>query len=125
MEIPGYNNIRDDHPSKTKRETVCFYYKNTLPFKLINIKYLQECISFEIKIREKCCKFICLYRSAIQTNNEFEFFLKTFELILDKVHEENLFMISLLGDFNQKSNNWCKNYTTLHEGSVIDACCSE
>ena len=30
-------------------------------------------------------------------------------------------MISVLGDFNAKSNNWCKNDITSHEGSMIDA----
>ena len=49
LEIHGCNIIRNDHPSNTKRGAVCVYYKNTLPFKLINIKYLQECISFEIR----------------------------------------------------------------------------
>ena len=41
----------------------------TLSFKLISIQYLQECISFEIRIGEKCFKFICLYRSPSQTND--------------------------------------------------------
>ena len=52
LEIPGYNMITKDHPSNTKRGGVCVYYKNksTLPFKLINIKYLQECFTFEIRI---------------------------------------------------------------------------
>ena len=43
-----------------------------------------------------------------QTNDEFESFLKNFELSVDKIHEDNPFMISVLGDFNAKSNNWCK-----------------
>ena len=30
-------------------------------------------------------------------------------------------MISVLGDFNAKSNNWCKNDITSYEGSMIDA----
>ena len=30
-------------------------------------------------------------------------------------------MTFVLGDFNPKSNNWCKNDTTSHEGSMIDA----
>ena len=29
-------------------------------------------------------------------------------------------MISVLGDFNAKSNNWCKNDITSHEGSMVD-----
>ena len=40
LEIPGYNIIRKDHPPNTKRGGVCVYYKNTLPFKIINIKYV-------------------------------------------------------------------------------------
>ena len=35
LEIPGYNIIRKDHPSITKRWGVYVDYKNTLPFKLI------------------------------------------------------------------------------------------
>ena len=49
LKIPSYNIIRSDEPSNTKRGGVCLYYKITLPFKLINIKYLQDCISFEIR----------------------------------------------------------------------------
>ena len=30
-------------------------------------------------------------------------------------------MISLLGDFNAKSNNWCKNDITSQEISIINA----
>ena len=47
LEIPGYKFIRNDHSSSTKCGGVCVYYKNTLPFKLIDIKSLQESISFE------------------------------------------------------------------------------
>ena len=94
--------------------------KNTLSFKLVNTKHLQECITFEIRIGRKCCKSICLYRSPSQTNDEFESFLKIFELTLDKIHEGNPFLISVLGDFNGKSNIWCKNNITSNEGSMID-----
>ena len=96
-----------------------FILKHTT-FQNNNIKYLQECITFEIRIRRKCCKFICLCRSPSQTNGEFESFLKNFELTLDKIHEDNPCMISVLGDFNAKSNNWCKNDIASHEGFMID-----
>ena len=55
-----------------------------------NIKYLQEYISFEIRIDEKYCIFICFYGSSNQTNDEFEFFLKNLELafikFMKKIH---------------------------------------
>ena len=120
LEIAGYNLVREDHPSNSKRGGVCVYYKSSLPFRVINVKYLQESISFELRIGGKCCKFSCLYRSPSQTQDEFETFLKNFESTLDKIHENNPFMTVVLGDFNAKSSNWCKADVTSLEGSKID-----
>ena len=93
-----------------------------LPLKVINVKFLQEYISsFEIKVGEKCWKFVCFYRSPSQTHDEFETFLKQFELNLNKIHENNPFMTYVLGDFNEKFNSWFKNDTTSLEDSMIDA----
>ena len=116
MEISGYNLVREDHPSNSKRGGVCVYYKSSLPFRVINVKYLQESISFELRIGGKCCRFSCLCRSPSQTQDEFETFLKNFELTLDKIHENNPFMTIVLGDFNAK----CKSDITSLEGSKID-----
>ena len=41
-------------------------------------------------------------------------------MTLDKTHEENPFMISVLGDFNTKCNIWCNNDTTINEVSMTD-----
>ena len=48
--ISGYNLIRSDHPSNTKRGGVCLYYKNYLPLRVLNISYLKECLSVELKL---------------------------------------------------------------------------
>ena len=82
LEIPGYNLVREDHLSNSKRGGVCLYYKSSLPFTVINVKYLQESISFELRIGGKCCRFSCLYRSPSQTEDGFETFLKNFETII-------------------------------------------
>ena len=55
-------------------------------------------------------------RSSSQTNDEFEPFLKNVELTLDKIHEENPFMISVLGGFKVKSNTWCIDAVTSNYG---------
>ena len=34
--ISGYNLIRSDHPSNTKRGCICLYYKNYLPLRVLN-----------------------------------------------------------------------------------------
>ena len=57
LEIAGYNLVREDHPSNSKRGGVCVYYKSSLPFRVINVKHLQESISFELRIGGKCCNF--------------------------------------------------------------------
>ena len=63
LEIPGYDLIRADHQSNSKRGNVCVYYRNSLPLKILDIFYLQECIVFELKIGNKSCKIVSLYRS--------------------------------------------------------------
>ena len=72
LEIHGYNFVRENHPSNSKRGEVFVYYKSSLPFRVINVKYLQESVSFELRIGSKCCKFICFYRSPSQAQDEFE-----------------------------------------------------
>ena len=42
LQISGYSSVRADHPSNTKRERVLSLYKNCLPIKLIDVKYLHE-----------------------------------------------------------------------------------
>ena len=54
LEIPGYNLVGEDHPSNSKRDGVFVYYKSSLPFRVVNVKYLQESISSESRIGGKC-----------------------------------------------------------------------
>ena len=35
LEIPGYNLVREDHPSNGKHGGVCVYYKSSLPFRVM------------------------------------------------------------------------------------------
>ena len=51
LKIGRYNLVREDHPSNSKRGGVCVYYKSSLPFRVINEKYLQESIFFLIRNR--------------------------------------------------------------------------
>ena len=89
LEMPGYNIIRKIMHVAVNMGEFAFILK-TLPFKLISTKYLQEWITFEIKIERKCYNFIGLYRSPSETNDEFEYFLKKFELTLDQIHEGSM-----------------------------------
>lgn len=105
IEILKYLNTavlkKNTHLTVTRGVSV--YHENSLTFKVINVKYLQECISFEIRVGEKCCRFVSL-RSPSHKNDQFNIFLKNFELTLDKVHENNPFMTCLSDEFGAKCN---------------------
>ena len=63
--ISGYIMVRGDYPANSKRRGVLMYYKNCLPLKVLNIKFLHESMAFELGISDKLCSFIFLYRSLI------------------------------------------------------------
>ena len=46
------------------------YYKNYLPRRVLNISYLGECLKFELKIGDKSCNFVALYRSPRFFSND-------------------------------------------------------
>ena len=50
LKIAGYNLLRADHASNSKRDfcKIFVYYKGSLALKLIDVHYLQECLIFEI-----------------------------------------------------------------------------
>ena len=77
--------------------------------KVIDIQFLNECINFEIRIDEKLCRFLCLYRSLSQTRDISETFADNYELTSDTIVNKNSFLIVALGDFNAKTTNWYKN----------------
>ena len=104
--MSGYNFARMDHPSNNKRGGVCLYYKCSLPLKVIDVSYLQECINFEVKIGDKTCNFVSLYRSPGQTKDEFENFIKNLELNLEHIANKSPFLIVELGDFNARIQGW-------------------
>ena len=66
-----------DHRSNTKREGVCLYKKCSLPLKVIDVSYLQECINFEVTVGNKMCNFVSLYRFPSQIEDESENFIRT------------------------------------------------
>ena len=102
-----------------KRGGVCIYYKISLPLKMKIIQYLQECINFEIKIKDKICNFITLYRSPNQCQDDFESFINNFELNLDSIMTNHPFLTV------NKSSLWYNNDITTYEGSKIDGATSQ
>ena len=68
--------VRSDHSSNTKRGSVFPYYKNNLALRVVNIVYLSECLTFELKVGNKTC---FIDPQAIPKMN-MNFFLDNFEM---------------------------------------------
>ena len=49
----GYNLIQSNHPSNTKRGSVCIYYKECLTVHIAHITSLRECLVCEVTIKNK------------------------------------------------------------------------
>ena len=99
--------------------------KNSLPLKVLDIQLSQECINFEIKIADKICNFIYLYRSPSQFKDEFESFADNLELNLDPVVHRNPYFIVVLGDFNAQTKGWYPLGKATYEGTRIDGITSQ
>ena len=120
LEVTGYNLVRSDHPANTKRGGVCLYYKTCLPLRVSGIQYLNECINFELKIRDKLCTFVALYRSPSQSEDNFETFIDDFELNLETLSRKNPFLLVAIGDFNAKSKLWYCNDNNTSQGKTLE-----
>ena len=116
LNVPGYNLIRADHLSNTKRGGVRIYFKESLQLRLHNVSYLNECICFKIMISNKLCNLISLYRSPSPSSDEFENFVYNLYLTLEVLTQKSPFLIVIIGDFNGTFNKWCSTDKTTPEG---------
>ena len=53
LELEGYKLVRAEHPNNVKEGGVCFYYKESLLVRVINLPYLQDWILLELNDQNK------------------------------------------------------------------------
>ena len=90
-----------------------------------HIGCLNECLTLELKVGDKTCNFVVLYRSPSQSQDEFETFSDNFEMTLDILAQKNPFLMTTIGDFNAKSKNWYSQDKTSFEGKTIESITSQ
>ena len=116
LEISGYYFIRSDHPSNKKHGGICIYYKNFLPLKVTGVRLLEECITFDLIIRNKLCSFVALYSSPSQSQDNFATFSDNFKMTLDLASKKNPYLLVVLCDFNAKLIQWYDKDSSTSEG---------
>ena len=93
LKIEGYDIVRSDHISTSRRGGVFICYKQSFVFKILDTTYLEECIVFQVSVRNKLFHFISLYQSPSQTTDLFEHFADNLEFTLDEVASHNSFFM--------------------------------
>ena len=94
---PGYIMYRVDHLSDVKRDGVCIYCKIIMSLKILSTSFFHECINFKVSIRNKICRFIHLYRTPGQSQDEFYDFLTHLEMNLDDSFNSDTFLTTVIG----------------------------
>ena len=84
--------VRSDHSATSKRGGVCMYYKNCLPLKVLDIRFVQESIAFDLRIGDNYVVSFLFIDDLWSLDN--------FELTLDTLAQKNTFLMVALGDFN-------------------------
>ena len=101
ISIDGYNLIRADHTSDSKRVGVCIYYKEHISLiKRDDICTLDNGLVTEIRSQGEKCFLTCIYRSPSQGRDEFDDFCSKFDLLLSNINQEFLLCSIVAGDFN-------------------------
>ena len=73
-----------------------------------------------MKVGDKVCNFLSLYRSPSQILEDFEIFSKNSELNLENTVQRNPFLVVVVGDCNANSSKrHCQDKSTF-ESNVID-----
>ena len=121
IELNGYNLIRADHPSNTKRGGVCIFYKETLALHIVNSLNFNECIVCEVSIQNSKGYIVVIDRSASQNTIEFESFLSNCEKLLNYITSNNGLFNIIVGDFNARSSVWWTKNIATTEGTQLES----
>ena len=122
IKIDGYNLIRSDHPSDSKNDGVCIYYKEHIPLILRDdINTLDNCLVTEIRSQNGKCFLTCIYRSPSQNQDELKKFCANFDIFLNNIYDELLLCSIVTGDFNARCSRWWKNDITNLQGQELDS----
>ena len=120
LNISGYNLIRADHPSNSKRGSVCIYYKESLAVQTLNNMGLTECLVCKVCLGNKTGNVVVTYRYPSQTYLEFQKNLNHFDTLLQNLQNSNPHFTMILGDFCRNSEEETSSQKkTLQKGETV------
>ena len=100
LNIDGYDIVRSDHPSGSKKGGACCYFKESLFIRILKITPMNECLVLEMLYNNKLVIVSVIYRSPSQSSQEFGQSEMLFSQLLNSVTSKKPFFSIFLGDFN-------------------------
>ena len=126
LAIDGYELIRCDHPSDSKRGGVCLYFKSHLPLvRKPELTSLDECLTCELKSGANTLIFCLIYRSPSQDSDSFESFKVKWEETIQNIQDCSPTTSIFIGDFNVRNSDWWVNDITNSKGQDISEIASQ
>ena len=80
----------------------------------------RQLLSYKIRSQNEKCFLTCLYRSPSQSQDQFENFCTTFDILLSQINDELPICSIVTGDFNARYSRWWRNDVTNFAGKEID-----
>ena len=96
-----------------------FFYKKSLAACLTEVKNMNECIIFEVSIKNKREYVVSVYRLPGQTQDKFDIFLINLEQLIGNFIAKNPLFVLITGDFNARSTNCWKNDLSMSESTHL------
>ena len=113
LNMKGYKLVKVDNPSESEKAGVGIYQKEFLAVRPVEVKNLNEYLTFEMSIKNKRRYGVSLHKSPIQTTDEFDVFLISFEQMIGAIFAEKSFV--------QIKTNWWKNDLSTAGGTQVDS----
>ena len=95
--LVGYKLIRAGNPRDLKRGGVCIYFKKSVSIKVLSITNLHECLVCELFLNSRRSHIVSLYRSPIQSSDEYDHFIKHFEQLIVHVNSFKPHLLIITG----------------------------
>ena len=105
LNMEGYKLIRADNRTDSQKGGVGIHYKEFLAVLSVEVENLNECVIFEVSIKNERGYVVSLCRSPSQTEDEFDIFLLNFEQLIGDIIAENPLFVLITGDLNVRSTN--------------------
>ena len=99
LKIEGYNLIRSDQPSGSKKGGVCVYYKEHIPLlRRYDLCTLSNCLVTKFVWKSKSASLPVI--TDHQTQHELENFCTSLDTLMDHINNELTILLVITGDLN-------------------------